>query len=137
MTLPLRIAVADDELDMRDYFLSMLSRRGHQVVSVAETGLELVEHCRKLKPDLVITDVKMPKLDGMAAADAICAERLVPVILISAHQEEESLPQINRPLIFLRKPFLYSELEAAIEKAMQSLHRLAPSNTSPPSPVTE
>ena len=52
MTKGLRIAVADDELDMRDFFERMLKRLGHQVVSVAENGRELVKHCRELRPDL-------------------------------------------------------------------------------------
>ncbi|OYV81622.1 MAG: response regulator, partial [Planctomycetia bacterium 21-64-5] len=55
MNEPLRISVADDEADMRDWFERMLPTLGHQVVSVAENGVELVEHCRALKPDLVIT----------------------------------------------------------------------------------
>ena len=46
MTQPLRIAVADDEPDVRDYFRRILPRLGHQVVAVARTGRELVEQCR-------------------------------------------------------------------------------------------
>ena len=65
MKKSLRIAVADDELDMREFFQRMLSRNGHQVVSVAENGRQLVEQCRELQPDLVITDIKMPDLDGI------------------------------------------------------------------------
>jgi len=117
MTPPLRIAVADDELDMRDYFLRILSRRGHQVVAVAATGVELVQQCRALKPDLVITDVKMPELDGISAAREICTEHPVPFIFTSAHYEVESLPQTGLRLLFLRKPFTYSELETAIATA--------------------
>ena len=78
MTKPLRIAVADDEQDMRDFFERMLPLCGHQVVAVAETGRELVEHCRSLRPDLVITDIKMPDMDGIDAATAICQERPCP-----------------------------------------------------------
>jgi len=61
----LRIAVADDEPDMRKYFETILPRFGHEVVSVAENGRQLVEHCRTLQPDLVITDIKMPDMDGL------------------------------------------------------------------------
>ena len=50
----LKIAVADDEVDMRDYFQKMLPLLGHQVVSVAATGQELVDNCRRNPPDLVI-----------------------------------------------------------------------------------
>ena len=65
MSRALRIAVADDELDMRDFFERMLPRCGHKVVSVAENGRQLIEHCRELHPDLIITDIKMPDLDGI------------------------------------------------------------------------
>ena len=70
MSRALRIAVADDEPDMRDYFRTILPRLGHEVVAVAETGRELVEQCRATRPDLVITDIKMPDMDGIDAAVA-------------------------------------------------------------------
>ncbi len=67
MTDGLRIAVADDEPEMRDFFEKVLPRFGHQVVAVAENGNQLVSHCRELKPDLVITDIKMPELEQLIA----------------------------------------------------------------------
>ena len=83
----LRIAVADDEPDMRDYFARILPRLGHEVVAVAASGAELVELYRKTRPDLVITDIKMPDLDGIAAAEQLYRERPVPVILVSAYHD--------------------------------------------------
>jgi len=67
---PLRIAVADDDRETRAYFQELLPRLGHQVV-VAESGRQLVEQCRLLDPDLVITDIRMPDLDGITAAAEI------------------------------------------------------------------
>src|SRR5207244_6800571 len=84
MNPSLRIAVADDEPDMRDYFKKSLPRLGHQVVAVAQTGRELVELCRATTPDLVITDIRMPELDGIDAAAQLYRERPIPVILVSA-----------------------------------------------------
>ena len=49
MTSGLRIAVADDEPEMRDFFEKVLPRFGHQVVAVAENGAQLIEHCRRLE----------------------------------------------------------------------------------------
>ena len=63
----LRIAVADDEPDVRDYFRVMLPRLGHTVVAVATNGREFVEFCKQHNPDLIIADVRMPELDGDAA----------------------------------------------------------------------
>ena len=57
MTLPLRIAIADDEEEIRHYFRRLLQRLGHRVVGEAANGTELVELCRSEQPDLVITQV--------------------------------------------------------------------------------
>jgi response regulator NasT len=129
---PLRIAVADDEPDMRDYFVRMLPRWGHEVVSVAGTGAELVQHCRDLKPDLVITDVKMPGMDGIAAAVELCSDRPIPVILVSAHHDGVSSPDDQGPWLLLRKPFVYSDLESAIEAAMRDFRGRPAQSDGPP-----
>ena len=89
MNKALRIVVADDEPDMRDYFQKILSRLGHQVVGVAENGRDLVEQCQPLQPDLVITDIKMPEMDGIDAAIHIYRNRPIPVILVSAFHDPE------------------------------------------------
>jgi AmiR/NasT family two-component response regulator len=54
----LRIVIADDEVDMRDYLQKVLPRLGHLVVGVAENGIQLADESRKMLPDLVITDLK-------------------------------------------------------------------------------
>ena len=65
MTQSLRIVIADVEPDMREFLTRMLPRCGHEVVAAAENGVRLVELCRQQRPDLVITDIKMPVLDGI------------------------------------------------------------------------
>jgi response regulator NasT len=121
MNQPLRIVVADDEPDMRDYFRKSLARLGHQVVAVAANGRELVEQCRALRPDLVITDIKMPELDGIDAAVQIYAERPVPVILVSAHHDSELIERAGADHIlgYLIKPIRQADLEPAIGLAMR------------------
>ena len=56
---------------MQEYFRTVLPVLGHVVVAVAETGRELIEKCREQHPDLVITDIKMPDMDGIDAAAQI------------------------------------------------------------------
>jgi AmiR/NasT family two-component response regulator len=121
MTRPLRIAVADDELDMRDYFQTSLPLMGHTVVSVAKTGRELVEHCRTAKPDLVITDIKMPDMDGIEAAVQIYREYALPVILVSAYHDAEFVEraEADHILAYLVKPIKQADLEPAIAIAMR------------------
>ena len=122
----LRISVADDEADMRDWFERILPTLGHQVVSVAENGKELVEHCRTLKPDLVITDIKMPELDGIDASNEICAERPVPVILVSAYHDPELIKraEADHVLAYLVKPIGKAALGPAIAVAMRRFAEL-------------
>jgi AmiR/NasT family two-component response regulator len=121
MTTSLRIAVADDECDMREYFKKCLPRLGHQVVSVAETGRELVEQCRRSQPDLVITDIKMPDMDGIEAAIQIYKDRPIPVILVSAFSNPELIARAEAEHIlgYLVKPIKQADLEPVIALAMR------------------
>ncbi len=115
----LRIAVADDEPDMREYFSKILPRLGHEVVAVAATGTELVEQCRRARPDLIITDIKMPDMDGLDAAAEICRERPVPVILVTGYQDRHHRRRARQPhvRVYLVKPIKRVDLEASIAAA--------------------
>jgi response regulator NasT len=121
MTRSLRIAVADDEPRMRDYFRKMLPRLGHEVVAVAETGRELVDRCRELHPDLVITDINMPDLDGIDAANQIYQHDTIPVILVSAYHDPGLIKRAESDhiLAYLIKPIKKADLEPAISIAMR------------------
>jgi two-component system, response regulator PdtaR len=128
MTQSLRIAVADDEPDMRDYFRACLKRLGHQAVVVATNGRDLVEQCRALQPDLVITDIKMPDMDGIDAATRIYRERPVPVILVSAYHDPALVEHADTDHIqaSLVKPIRQANLEHAIVLAMQRFEQHVP-----------
>jgi response regulator NasT len=121
MNASLRIAVADDEPDMRQYFLKLLTRLGHQVIAVAENGRELVEKCRTAEPDLVITDIKMPDMDGIDAAVRIYQFRPVPVILVSAFHDPELIvrAEADHILGYLVKPIKQADLQPTIALAMR------------------
>lgn len=121
MSRSLRIAVADDEQDMREYFETMLPHLGHQVVVVAEDGRSLVEKCRKARPELVITDIKMPDMDGIDAAVQIFRDHPTPVILVSAFHDPDLIrrAEADRILAFLVKPIKQADLEPAIAIAMR------------------
>jgi response regulator NasT len=121
MSRSLQIAVADDEPDMREYFQKILPLLGHKVVAVAETGIELVEKCAGVRPDLVITDIKMPDMDGIDAASRIYRQAPVPVILVSAYHEPEFIrrAEADHVLAYLVKPIKQADLEPAIAIAMR------------------
>ena len=113
----MRIIVADDEQDMRDYFTKILPHLGHEVLAVAGDGKSLVESCRKSSPDLIITDMMMPELNGDIALQEIWQEQPVPAIIISAYQCPEWLEQrTGIPTVcYLNKPINRSQLQAALQ----------------------
>lgn len=117
----LRIAVGDDEPDMRDYFATILPHMGHQVVAVAKNGKELVEFCRSSRPDLLIVDIKMPEMDGIDAAAEICRNEPLPVILVSAYHDAEFIERAGADhiLAYLVKPIKQADLETAIAITMR------------------
>jgi CheY-like chemotaxis protein len=117
MTRPLRIAVADDEPDVREYFRRMLPRLGHEVVAAAANGRELVQLCEQQAPDLIIADVRMPELDGDDAIQEICSVHPTPFILISAYSKPVRLPKGLDEIqsAYLTKPVKREDLEEAIQ----------------------
>ncbi len=121
MTDALKIAVGDDEPDMRDYFVKILPHLGHEVVAVGRNGRELVELCRISRPDLLIVDIKMPEMDGIDAAAEICCDEPLPVILVSAYNEPELLERAGADhiLAYLVKPIKQADLGLAISIAMR------------------
>jgi two-component system, response regulator PdtaR len=111
-----RIAVAEDEPDVRDYFRRILPQLGHEVVGVAADGEELVQLCRDQLPDLVITDLRMPGMDGDQAMRLVCSERPTPCIFVTAFSKP--IPDGNGfghlSWVCLTKPVSRDELKSAI-----------------------
>ncbi|HAT97812.1 MAG TPA: response regulator [Acidaminococcaceae bacterium] len=117
---PLRILIADDEALLRLDLREMLEEAGHVVVGEAENGKAAVDITKQEKPDLVIMDVKMPEMNGLAAAKAIGDERLAPVLLLTAYSQREIVQQATDSGVFayLVKPIREEELFPAMEIAM-------------------
>jgi response regulator NasT len=116
----LRIAVADDEGDTRQFFQEWLPEMGHEVVAAAQTGRQLIDQCRTAHPDLIVTDIKMPDMDGIEAVAEVNRQHEVPVVLISAHQEGDLLARSDAEYImaYLVKPVKPADLQAAISLAV-------------------
>jgi two-component system, response regulator PdtaR len=121
MSQALRIAIAEDERDMRDFFQKILPLLGHEVTVTAETGKQLVERCRATRPDLVITDIRMPDMDGIEATRILCQEEPLPVILVTAHHDAEVMKRAESESImaYLIKPIKPIDLEPAIALSMR------------------
>lgn len=125
MTHRLRIGVADDEPIMLTYYVKRLVDMGQEVVVRAPDGDVLVQRCLAERPDLIITDVRMPKLDGIVAAERLWHEAAIPAILVSAHHDSETLGRAQRAdvLAYLVKPIKQADLEAAVAIAAARIAR--------------
>lgn len=116
----LRIVIADNESIIRMDLKEILEEAGHTVVGEAPDGLKAVELTRKLRPDLVIMDIKMPEMDGIAAAKVISHEKLAPVLLLTAFSQKEIVEKAKDSgvLAYLVKPVKEANLFPAIEIAL-------------------
>ena len=134
MSKCLKVVVADDEPDMREYFRDVLPDLGHEVIGAASSGPELAAMCKALEPDMVISDIRMSGGDGLTAARQIVADRFIPVIMVTAFHDGPTLEQASESHIFayLVKPIERSHLEAAITvawKRFQELEKLQKETT--------
>lgn len=123
-----RIVIADDEPITRMDVAEMLMEAGYDVVGKASDGFDAVEMCRKMKPDLVILDVKMPLLDGLMAAKIISEEELAgAIVLLTAYSGKEFIEKAKSVsvLSYLVKPVtkqaLLPSVEIAIHKGKEIL----------------
>ena len=121
MKRSLRVVVADDIPPMLRYFQETLEELGHRVVGEAQNGKELVERCLTEQPDLVITDIKMPLMDGIEAAKEIYRNSPVPVILVSAYHDPQLILRAEKDhvMAYLVKPIKGQDLETAIAIAVR------------------
>lgn len=116
----LRVLIADDESIRLMNLAVQLRALGCEVVGEAADGVQAVALARRVAPDLVILDIKMPYLDGIEAARRITAERPVPIILITAYGERELAERAIEAGVFgyLMKPVAEEDLRPAIMLAM-------------------
>ncbi len=117
---PLRVLIAEDEALIRLDLREMLEEEGYAVVGEAADGQAAVEAAGKLRPNLVILDVKMPVLDGISAAEHIAAEHIAPVVILTAFSQRELVERARDAgaMAYLVKPFTKADLVPAIEIAV-------------------
>jgi len=115
-----RVVIAEDEAIIRLDLKELLEEEGYEVVGETGRGDEAIELVRELVPDLVILDVKMPGLDGLAAARLIAGERMAAVLILTAFSQRDLVEQARDAgaLAYLVKPFQKSDLIPAIEVAL-------------------
>ena len=116
---PFRVVIAEDEALIRLDLKEMLEEEGYVVAGEAADGEAAVELATKLRPDLVILDVKMPILDGISAAERIAADHIAPVVILTAFSQRELVERARDAgaMAYLVKPFTKADLVPAIEIA--------------------
>ena len=122
-----RILIAEDETIIRLDLRAMLERAGFEVCAEAHDGEQAVALALETQPDLALLDVKMPRLDGIDAARRILAERPVPIVMVTAYDEQELVSRAVEAGVFgyLVKPFRESDLLPAIATARARHEELA------------
>ncbi len=118
--VPRRVVVAEDESLIRIDIVETLRDNGFDVVGEAGDGETAVALARELRPDLVVMDIKMPKLDGIAAAKQLTDDNVAPVVLLTAFSQRDLVERATEAgaLAYVVKPFTQSDLLPAIEIAL-------------------
>ena len=116
---PLRVVVAEDEALIRMDLVEMLAEEGYEVVGEAPDGESAVSLAERERPDLVVLDVKMPRLDGISAAQRIAEQRIAPVVILTAFGQRELVERARDAgaMAYVVKPFTKDDLVPAIEMA--------------------
>ncbi len=122
-----RVVIAEDEALIRLDLAEMLAEEGVDVVGQASDGEQAVALAEELRPDLVVMDVKMPKLDGISAAERIASQRIAPVVMLTAFSQRELVERARDAgaMAYLVKPFSKADLVPAIEMAVSRFAEIA------------
>lgn len=115
-----RLVIADDESIIRMNLKETLVSLGYLVVGEAGDGVSVINLARELRPDLVLMDIKMPKLDGIQAACILTEEKIAPVLLLTAYSDRDLVERAKEAGVvnYIVKPFREAELLPAIEIAI-------------------
>lgn len=115
-----RVVVAEDEALIRLDLVELLEEHGYEIVGQASDGEEAVRLANELEPDLIVMDVKMPKMDGITAADNIAEDRICAVVMLTAFSQRDLIKRAKEAgaMAYVVKPFDASDVIPAIEIAM-------------------
>jgi AmiR/NasT family two-component response regulator len=118
--MPTRMIIAEDDTVIRMDLKEELQRQGYLVVGDVGDGQSAVNLTRELRPDLVVMDIRMPELDGIAAAEILTREKLAPVVLLTAFSDDELIERARNVGVihYVTKPWRTSDLKPAIEIAL-------------------
>jgi len=116
---PQRILVADDEHLVATGIAATLNALGHEVIGPAADGAQAIELCAQHRPDLALLDIRMPEVDGLAAAHEIYQRFAVPVVIFSAYSDPQYVESSQDVGVFgyILKPVSQDQLRVVISVA--------------------
>ncbi len=115
----LRVVVVEDEGLIRMDVVATLEEAGYEVVGEGADGEEAIKLATELEPALVVMDIKMPKLDGISAAEKI-GELKIPVVLLTAFSQADLVARAAEAgaMAYVTKPFKPTDLLPAVQIAL-------------------
>jgi len=116
----MRVLIAEDEALIRMDLREMLEEEGHEVVGEARNGREALDSARQLRPDIVFMDINMPEMSGIEAAQAVAAEGLAPVVMVTAFSQASYVEQAASAgaMAYVVKPFARKDVVPAMQVAV-------------------
>ncbi|KXH83829.1 ANTAR domain-containing response regulator [Sporosarcina sp. HYO08] len=120
-----KILIVEDESIIRMDMKMMLEDHGYEVVGEAGDGDQAIELAFQEKPDLVLMDIKMPRMNGLKASQVIASQLDIPILIITAYSQKEFVEQARQDNIvgYLVKPISESNLIPAVEIAMHQANK--------------
>jgi YesN/AraC family two-component response regulator len=121
MTNELTLLYIEDDVEILDN-VSFLLERYVKKVYTAKDGQEGLDLYKKYKQDIIVTDISVPKIDGLSVAEQIRnIDKNTPIIIISAYDEDHQVQKANELKVstYLKKPFTLQQLKDAMTKVLE------------------
>lgn len=125
----INILIAEDDVAVATGFKLILEKAGYEVIGIAHDGIEALDLTQKYLPDLILMDIKMPRMDGLEAARRINQSKdkgITPIVLVTAYADQKLVERARESgvLGYLVKPVHLDDLVPAVELAYSAAQRI-------------
>ena len=117
--MSVRVLIAEDEWLIAATLRSLIESHGYQVVGTAKTGTEALSLCHAEHPDVVVMDVQMPEMDGLAATRALMEDSPTCVVISTGKSQLEQLAEQVGAMNYIIKPLLWNQIPTVVESSRQ------------------
>jgi len=125
----INILIAEDDVAVAKGFQLILEKAGYRIVGLAHDGIQAMDLAIKTTPDLILMDIKMPRMDGLEAARRINQNNrkgYIPIVLVTAYADQKLVEKAKESgvLGYLVKPVHLDDLVPAVELAYSAAQRI-------------